>query len=85
MIEFQLASYAVNEEKSRGRLYVEVFDDLKFRSTFGHDKARIVNSSAFRRLQYKTQVLLITLMTIFALVLRTHWRLLKLPVGLRVP
>lgn len=56
MTEFQLASYAVNEEKSRGRLYVEVFDDLKFRSTFGHDKARIVNSSAFRRLQYKTQV-----------------------------
>lgn len=56
MTEFQLASYAVNEDKSRGRLYVEVFDDLKYRSTFGHDKARIVNSSAFRRLQYKTQV-----------------------------
>ncbi len=56
MINFELASYAVDEEKSRGRLYLENYDDAKYRSVFGRDRDRIINSSAFRRLQYKTQV-----------------------------
>ncbi len=56
MINFELASFAVDEEKSRGRLYLEDYDDSKYRSIFGRDRDRIINSSAFRRLQYKTQV-----------------------------
>lgn len=56
MIDFELANYAVIEEKSRGRLYKESYDDSKYRSIFGRDRDRIINSSAFRRLQYKTQV-----------------------------
>ena len=51
-----LASFAVVEEKSRGRLFQENYDDAKYRSVFGRDRDRIINSSAFRRLQYKTQV-----------------------------
>ncbi len=56
MINFELASFAVDEEKSRGRLFRETYDDSKYRSVFGRDRDRIINSSAFRRLQYKTQV-----------------------------
>ena len=56
MINFELAPYAVDEDKSRGRLYRENYDDAKYRSVFGRDRDRIINSSAFRRLQYKTQV-----------------------------
>ncbi len=56
MIDFQLVDYAVNESKSRGRLFSESYDDSKYRSVFGRDRDRIINSSAFRRLQYKTQV-----------------------------
>jgi dGTPase len=56
MINFELASFAVNEEASRGRLYLESYDDAKYRSVFGRDRDRIINASAFRRLQYKTQV-----------------------------
>ncbi len=56
MINFELATFAVNEDNSRGRLYQENYDDSKYRSVFGRDRDRIINSSAFRRLQYKTQV-----------------------------
>lgn len=56
MIDFELAPFAVDESKSRGRLYPENYDDSKYRSVFGRDRDRIINSSAFRRLQYKTQV-----------------------------
>lgn len=56
MINFELATFAVDEEKSEGRLYKESYDDSKYRSVFGRDRDRIINSSAFRRLQYKTQV-----------------------------
>ena len=56
MSNCELASYATIEGKSRGRLYHEVEDDSKYRSIFGRDRDRIINSSAFRRLQYKTQV-----------------------------
>lgn len=66
MINFQLAPYAVNEAKSHGRFYIETYDDSKYRSIFGRDRDRIIGSSAFRRLQYKTQV--------FANYLGDHYR-----------
>ena len=56
MINFELSAFAVNEENSLGRLYQEIHDDSKYRSIFGRDRDRIIGSSAFRRLQYKTQV-----------------------------
>ena len=56
MQNFELANFAVEENKSRGRMFIENFDDSKYRSIFGRDRDRIINSSAFRRLQYKTQV-----------------------------
>ncbi len=56
MLNFELADFAIDENKSRGRLYLENYDDSKYRSVFGRDRDRIINSSAFRRLQYKTQV-----------------------------
>ena len=56
MIDFELARFAVDENKSRGRHHEELHDDSKYRSVFGRDRDRIINSSAFRRLQYKTQV-----------------------------
>ena len=56
MQNIKLATFAIDENKSRGRMFVENFDDSKYRSIFGRDRDRIINSSAFRRLQYKTQV-----------------------------
>lgn len=56
MIDFELAPFAVDETKSRGRLFHEDYHDYKYRSVFGRDRDRIINSASFRRLQYKTQV-----------------------------
>jgi dGTPase len=49
-----LAAYACRPEESRGRLYPE--PESPSRSVFQRDRDRIIHSSAFRRLQYKTQV-----------------------------
>jgi dGTPase len=48
------ANFASNPENSKGRLHDEA--DCQFRSIYGRDRDRIINSTAFRRLQYKTQV-----------------------------
>jgi dGTPase len=49
-----LAIYACRPEESRGRRYAEL--ESPTRSAFQRDRDRIIHSSAFRRLQYKTQV-----------------------------
>ena len=49
-----LAVYALRSEQSRGRRYVEPAPGN--RSEFQRDRDRIVHASAFRRLEYKTQV-----------------------------
>ncbi len=49
-----LAPIAANPTKSRGRLHPE--PEAETRSAFQRDRDRIIHSSAFRRLKYKTQV-----------------------------
>ncbi|HUK60393.1 MAG TPA: deoxyguanosinetriphosphate triphosphohydrolase [Stellaceae bacterium] len=48
------ATYASRPEASRGRLHAEA--ESATRSCFQRDRDRIIHSTAFRRLQYKTQV-----------------------------
>ncbi|MCC2646331.1 MAG: deoxyguanosinetriphosphate triphosphohydrolase [Rickettsiaceae bacterium] len=50
----QLATYACEPNKTRGRLILE--EPSLFRNNFQMDRDRIVHSNAFRRLEYKTQV-----------------------------
>ncbi len=50
----QLASYAMKSRDSAGRKHPE--QEHPFRTAFQRDRDRIVHSSAFRRLEYKTQV-----------------------------
>ncbi len=49
-----LASYAARSSESRGRVHPET--EHAYRSAFQRDRERIVHSTAFRRLEYKTQV-----------------------------
>ena len=50
----RLASFACFPEHSRGRYYSE--PESRTRDCFQRDRDRIIHSTAFRRLQYKTQV-----------------------------
>jgi dGTPase len=57
----QLAAYACRPDQSRGRRHVEVEAPTlgpNFRNPHQRDRDRIVHSTAFRRLVYKTQVFL---------------------------
>lgn len=50
----QLADYAACDTRSKGRRYPE--EAPRYRSEYQRDRDRIVHSTAFRRLVYKTQV-----------------------------
>ena len=49
-----LASYAMKSMNTRGRAHLE--DEHPYRSVYQRDRDRIIHSTAFRRLEYKTQV-----------------------------
>jgi len=53
----RLASYAMRSADSRGRLHPEAEHPLRTR--FQRDRDRVIHSSSFRRLEYKTQVFVI--------------------------
>jgi dGTPase len=52
--EHLLAPYAMRSARSRGRRYPE--EEHPLRTCFQRDRDRVVHSSSFRRLEYKTQV-----------------------------
>ncbi len=52
--ERNLAGYAMHSRNSRGRVHPEA--DAPFRTCYQRDRDRIIHSTAFRRLEYKTQV-----------------------------
>ncbi len=49
-----LASYAQKSKLSKGRVHKE--EEHPYRSCYQRDRDRIIYSTAFRRLEYKTQV-----------------------------
>tara|TARA_R110002096_G_scaffold29497_4_gene88734 strand:- start:1834 stop:2961 length:1128 start_codon:yes stop_codon:yes gene_type:complete len=53
-MQAMLAPYAAQENSSRGRRYEEV--GSTYRGEYPRDRDRIIHSTAFRRLMYKTQV-----------------------------
>jgi dGTPase len=54
--EQHLAPYAAHSEQGQGRCFAEA--PAALRSQFQRDRDRIIHSSSFRRLEYKTQVFL---------------------------
>ncbi len=54
MEDHGLAPYGIHSKDSRGRLYPE--DETEYRTCFQRDRDRILHTTPFRRLEYKTQV-----------------------------
>ncbi|MHC1784461.1 MAG: deoxyguanosinetriphosphate triphosphohydrolase [Anaerolineaceae bacterium] len=54
--EKALAPYGFHSKDTHGRLYPE--DEAEYRTCFQRDRDRILHTTAFRRLEYKTQVFL---------------------------
>lgn len=54
----KLAPYGIKSRESRGRVYPD--DEHPYRTAFQRDRDRIIHTTAFRRLEYKTQVFVIT-------------------------
>jgi dGTPase len=52
--ENSLAPYGCRSAESKGRMYPE--DEPEYRTAFQRDRDRILHTTAFRRLEYKTQV-----------------------------
>ncbi len=52
--ELTLAPYAAHSRATKGRTYPD--DEPDYRTTFQRDRDRIIHTTAFRRLEYKTQV-----------------------------
>ena len=52
-----IAPYGLKSKDSKGRLYPE--DEPQYRTAFQRDRDRILHTTAFRRLEYKTQVFII--------------------------
>jgi dGTPase len=50
----RMAPYGLRSKNTRGRAYPE--DEAEYRTSFQRDRDRILHTTAFRRLEYKTQV-----------------------------
>jgi dGTPase len=53
-----LAPYAMLSQNSRGRAHSE--EEHPYRTAYQRDRDRVIHTTAFRRLEYKTQVFIIT-------------------------